>query len=188
MKKTLYLAIAALGISTLSGCSTLSGFDASSEFACNAPVGVSCASVSGVYANAKVGNLPSQKVGEEKFRYMTRDGKAVEQENASVKDNNEFDFLASGTVHHEEEKPVEPKFSTTPPAKVITGDAPNTDTPVYIQAQVLRVWFAPWEDAENMLHDQSYVYMTVQKGRWDIEHLSKEVAADSRLSIQKLYR
>lgn len=168
MKKALLLSIAALGVSTLSGCSTLSGFDAGSEFACDAPVGVSCASVSGVYANAKAGNLPSQKVGAEKFRHLDRDGEEVGMKNDSEGAN----------------EPVQAVVQK----KSIVGNAPASETPLYTQAKVMRVWFAPWEDRENMLHDQSYVYMTVQKGRWDIEHLSKEVAADSRLSTQKLYR
>lgn len=187
MKKILLVSLAAVGFSSLTGCASLTGFDAGSEFACNAPVGVSCASVSGVYANAKAGNLPSQKVGEEKFRYMTRDGKNVEQGDWA-KDVGEFDLLASSTDKNGGGESATPKFSVQAPSKRITGEAPATDTPVYTQAKVMRVWFAPWEDGENMLHDQSYVYMTVQKGRWDIEHISKEMAADSRLSIQKLYR
>lgn len=46
----------------LAGCGTLTGFsDAKNSFACKAPDGVSCTSVSGVYANAQAENLPAQR-------------------------------------------------------------------------------------------------------------------------------
>ena len=49
----------------LAGCSTFSGLDASSDFACKARPGVSCQSISGVHQNASAGNLPFQRGGEE---------------------------------------------------------------------------------------------------------------------------
>ena len=49
------IALAAL----LGGCGSFSGLDGSSSFTCKAPDGVSCTSVSGVYANSVANNLPS---------------------------------------------------------------------------------------------------------------------------------
>ena len=43
----------------LGGCGSFSGLDGSSSFTCKAPDGVSCTSVSGVYANSVANNLPS---------------------------------------------------------------------------------------------------------------------------------
>ncbi|MDE2430828.1 MAG: TraV family lipoprotein, partial [Burkholderiales bacterium] len=60
MKKNLYLAIAA-SFTVLSGCS-FSGLDAKSSFSCKAPDGVLCESMTGVYANASLNNLPSQRI------------------------------------------------------------------------------------------------------------------------------
>lgn len=37
-------------------------------------------------------------------------------------------------------------------------------------ARILRLWIAPWEDADGDLQDQSYVYVVVDSGRWLIEH------------------
>ncbi len=49
---------------TLAGCGSMTGFtEAEGHFACKAPPGVSCKSVSGVYANAQVGNLPGLRAG-----------------------------------------------------------------------------------------------------------------------------
>jgi conjugal transfer pilus assembly protein TraV len=58
--------IAGIGILTLTGCASLSGLDASSDFQCKAQPGVSCESVSGTYQNAMDNNLPSQRAEIEK--------------------------------------------------------------------------------------------------------------------------
>jgi conjugal transfer pilus assembly protein TraV len=46
---------------TLSACVNLAGLEGNSEFACKAPDGVICTSVSGVYSNALAGALPAQQ-------------------------------------------------------------------------------------------------------------------------------
>lgn len=45
----------------LAGCTSISGLSGSSSYACKAPEGVACDSVSGTYANALQNNLPSQR-------------------------------------------------------------------------------------------------------------------------------
>lgn len=45
----------------LAGCGSMSGLSGESEYACQAPEGVACDSMSGVYANAMRNNLPSQR-------------------------------------------------------------------------------------------------------------------------------
>jgi len=46
---------------TLSSCMSMSGLGGDSKYACKAPDGVTCDSVSGTYANAVANNLPSQR-------------------------------------------------------------------------------------------------------------------------------
>lgn len=46
---------------SLYGCTSMSGLGGSSDYACKAPEGVTCDSVSGTYANALHHNLPSQR-------------------------------------------------------------------------------------------------------------------------------
>lgn len=58
MKRWIMLAV----LASMSGCASLSGFDGRSSFACQAPDGVLCESMSGIYANASANNLPGQKV------------------------------------------------------------------------------------------------------------------------------
>ncbi|MBT9597001.1 MAG: TraV family lipoprotein [Vitreoscilla sp.] len=55
--------IGALAVATsmLGACTSMSGLSGSSSYACKAPEGVTCDSVSGTYANAVHNNLPSQR-------------------------------------------------------------------------------------------------------------------------------
>ncbi len=48
-------------LASLYGCTSMSGLGGSSDYACKAPEGVTCDSVSGTYANAVHHNLPSQR-------------------------------------------------------------------------------------------------------------------------------
>jgi conjugal transfer pilus assembly protein TraV len=56
---------------------------------------------------------------------------------------------------------------TTPSTVRVT---PGVGTAIRSDPRVLRVWVAPWEDADGDLHDHMYVYMTVDNGRWLVEH------------------
>lgn len=49
------------GLGLLTGCMNLSGLSGGSSYACKAPDGVTCQSVSGTYANAVADNLPAQR-------------------------------------------------------------------------------------------------------------------------------
>lgn len=121
-----FLAIASL----LGGCINMSGISGSSDtFGCKAPEGVSCTSVSGVYANAVRNNLPGQQ-------------KAVPEAAVLVPDT----------------------ARATPRATLSSGEA------IRSQPRVMRIWVAPWEDADGDLYDQSFIFVTVDSGRWLIEH------------------
>lgn len=114
------------------GCaSTMVGHDGSSQFACKAPDGVTCSSLSGVYANAVAGNLPG---------------------------------LRSNTTQAAESE-----------AAPIAGHAPSSGDPIRTNPTVLRVWMAPWEDSDGDLHDQAYIYMVTDTGRWLIEHNQQHI-------------
>lgn len=140
--KTLALTFGIGAVVALSGCSSMSGFDAKSEFACKAPDGILCESMSGIYANAQAKNLPGQRVN-------ARGEAPVELSQAKAGSNVMTKPIYSGT-------------------------------PIRSAPRLLRVWFAPWEDTDGDLHDQSYVYLPVDFGRWLIEH--------NRRRIQDNYR
>ena len=125
----------------LPACSNMSGLDANNQFACKAPDGILCESMSGIYANAQAKNLPGQRVS------------------------------------HGPGRPSEP--GATVSSGVLTRPI-ESGTPIRSAPRLLRVWFAPWEDSDGDLHDQSYVYLPVDTGRWLIEH--------NRRRIQDAYR
>lgn len=127
----------AIMISTLlGGCaSTMSGLDGGSQFSCKAPDGVTCSSLSGVYANAVANNLPA----------LRKSGKPDNAERSNVG------------------------------GREIAGRAPVSGDPIRTQPKVLRVWIAPWEDMDGDLHDQSFIYVMTDPGRWKIEHHQKRI-------------
>ena len=55
------LAVLLGSVASLAGCMSLSGLSGNSSYACKAPDGVTCQSVSGTYANAVANNLPVQR-------------------------------------------------------------------------------------------------------------------------------
>lgn len=112
--------------------------DGESKFSCKAPDGVTCSSLSGVYANAVANNLPG----------LRKDGKGDPAARPAAKES---------------------------PDGTITGQAASSGDPLRTQARVLRIWIAPWEDTEGDLHDQSYIYVVANAGRWAIEHSQRHI-------------
>jgi conjugal transfer pilus assembly protein TraV len=51
----------------------------------------------------------------------------------------------------------------------------STGFPLRTPDRVLRIWVAPYEDEEGALNDQKYVYLTVEKGSWQIEANRKAI-------------
>lgn len=149
-------AIALAGILGLSGCSNLSGVGGGAKYACKAPEGVACDSVSGTYANALHNKLPSQR----------------QQQPAETSASTPTPTPA-------------PSPSTTPrratlaatPAVATTGTPTPTlgTSPLRSQARVLRLWTKPWEDADGDLYDQGYVYVQVSTGQWLIDHVQRQI-------------
>lgn len=127
-------------VAILSGCTSLSGYDAKSSFACKAPDGILCESMSGIYANAMANNLPGQRVN----RHKKESDAAIPLNEQGRKNGLLTEALDSGM-------------------------------PIRSQPRILRVWFAPWEDSAGDLHDQSHVYLTVDQGRWLIEHNHRRI-------------
>lgn len=132
----------------VTGCSALNGFsDAKSNYACKAPDGVSCTSVSGVYANAQANNLPGLKT----YRQAA---------------------LPAGTV-------------------AVAGSVQNIPLampglPIRSQSRTLRVWVAPWVDDDGDLHDQSYLYVVIDPGKWLVEHSRQATVKRSLTQLQPL--
>ena len=167
----------------LSACS-VTGIDASSEFGCKTPKGLSCVSVSETYKLAQAGQLPAER--------STGDPQGTgEQRNGSGK----AEPGAKRVGQPYSDRPL-PNVQFTTPAPVATAtaaapgaasklspaafNAPTTGTPLRTPERVLRIWLAPFQDVDGDLHDQRYVYVTVTPGQWTLE--------SSRAEIKKRYQ
>jgi len=128
----------------LSACANMAGLDGKSEFACRAPDGVVCTSVSGVYANTVAGTLPAQ-----------REGTAQSAAHESITDTD---------PKHQADLPR--SYGATPPASA----APAAGTPLLSPPRMLRLWLAPWVDEDGDLHDQAYLYVMWHRGEWQLGH------------------
>lgn len=146
--KTLALRMGALGLLLpLGACMNMSGLGGDSKYACKAPDGVACDSVSGTYANAIHNNLPSQRAKRS----------TAPREDAS------------------EGNP--PESAVPAPSRVAASDADTVVAPgpLRSQARLLRLWIKPWEDADGDLYDQGYIYVQVDNGQWLIDHVQRQI-------------
>lgn len=138
----------------LAACMNMSGLSGTSKYACAAPEGVACESVSGVYANAIHDNLPSQRRG------AGEPTQPAPSERPSAEPTSTQERLA----------PPRP----LPPAAALDTSAPTTSS-LRSQARYLRLWIKPWEDLDGDLFDQAHVYVQVDLGRWQIDHLRQRI-------------
>jgi len=140
------LGLAAIVMLGVTGCAgTLTGLEGESKFACKAPDGVTCSSLSGIYANAVANNLPA----------LRKDGNGEQ--------------------------------AATPQTRgaLMIGQVASSGDPVRIQPKVVRIWIAPWEDTDGDLHDQSYLYVVANSGRWAIEHSQRKIVDRYRPTFLK---
>ena len=130
--KTLVLRIGTLCLLLpLGACMNMSGLGGDSKYACKAPEGVACDSVSGTYANAVHNNLPSLRA------------------------------KRSAAPRKEASEGNSPKSAVPAPSRVAASDADTVVTPgpLRSQARLLRLWIKPWEDADGDLYDLSLIHI-----------------------------
>ncbi len=135
----------------LTGCVNMSGLGGSSKYSCAAPEGVACDSMSGTYANAVHNNLPSQR--------GVATGTPAESASSSSTHPADFRRPLSGTL----------------PSVANASSGGDTAIALRSPARVLRLWTKPWEDADGDLWDQGYVYVQIDAGRWQIDHVRQRI-------------
>lgn len=149
------LAVALAGMVALSGCTNMSGLGGGSTYACKAPEGVACDSVSGTYANALYNNLPSQRQPQPIETSTTASPSAS---------------ASASTAPRRTPMAPAPAIATTGAPIQAQGTGPLRSP-----ARVLRLWTKPWEDADGDLYDQGYVYVQVHNGHWLIDHVQRQI-------------
>jgi conjugal transfer pilus assembly protein TraV len=141
----------------LGGCGSFSGLDGASTFTCKAPDGVSCTSVSGVYANSVANKLPS-----------STSTPADKHDTPSQPDN--------ADTTNKVDKPAATKALPSYGSIASLRQAAHTSgDPVLSPPRILRIWLAPWEDPDGDLRDQSYLYVMWNRGEWNIQHSRSKI-------------
>ena len=128
----------------LDGCTSLSGVGGDTQYACPAPRGVQCGSVSANYLQSLRGDLPGQP--------PTR---------------------RAGS---------DPGVAST--ASVTPGRSGNAnvdpETPLYSPPRILKLWVAPWEDRDGVLHDAAFVFVPIDRGHWLLDPVRAAPRLESR--------
>ena len=126
----------------LTGCaSSLSGIGGTERYACKAPEGALCTSVSGVYSNAAQGASHAKSP---------------------------VDLIPKANATSEPPAAAYGATSFVPGAPGL--NAPSSAA-IRSSPRILRLWIAPWEDSDGDLHEESIVHVIVDTGRWLIEHV-----------------
>lgn len=156
MRSALRLALL-VPIVGISGCvSMLSGLGGTQSYACQAPIGAQCTSISGIYARAMHGM-------------------------SEVPHPPETQPIATRVADKASGKPaISPSAASTQATSSIVALSPLSPSPALNPVgatalrsppRVLRLWIAPWEDADGDLHDASVVHVVVDTGHWLIERV-----------------
>ena len=169
------LAFALLACFALAGCENLSGVGGSSSFQCKAPAGVPCMSMDGVYANVRAGNLPGKDTGAVKPR---RRGSAADAADWDDEAATKTAIAASGFPPRGDVAITAPPTLATAasaqpgaygPVSPAAMNALTSGMPLRTPERILRLWVAAIEDADGVLYDQRYMYVPIERGRWQIE-------------------
>ncbi|WP_413891024.1 type IV conjugative transfer system lipoprotein TraV [Candidatus Skiveiella danica] len=168
----------------LAGCaSSLSGLGSTESYACKAPVGAQCTSVSGNYANSSADTGANSGANANPF---------------ATRAMHETQRPPQGLLATESVPATLRKTRPSAPADASPGPASSTpagaaaSTSVNVAAsraaaklrsspRVLRLWVAPWEDRDGDLHDASFVHVVIDTGRWLIDRVRP--APSSKLDV-----
>lgn len=130
----------------LMGCSSILNIG-SPEYACpGMPGGVQCMSAREVYSATNNGNVP----------LPMRDGEDARGKAAASP--------VEGTGGHDGRQPTPNDVV----ANYVAPRLPDQPIPIRTPAQVMRIWVAPWEDANGDLNTTGYIYSEIEPRRWVI--------------------
>ncbi|PKB13843.1 TraV family lipoprotein [Janthinobacterium sp. 64] len=139
------LSAAAICLKLLGGCGDMTGLGGKSEYACKAPEGVRCNSVSGNYYNS----FPSGSGAAPKGAPIKGTPRAAPRSMYTM-------VKAASGSSMQGQPAFEPAALRSPP-------------------RVMRLWIKPWEDSDHDLHDQSFVYLQTDPGRWQVAHAQRQI-------------
>ncbi len=164
------ISVAAATMTVLAGCaSSLSGLGSTESYACKAPVGAQCTSVSGVYANsgANYGAISSANANPFAARALHEAPRPPQ----GLLDTETVPTTLRKTQSSApaEASPVPASGASATTSAIVA--APSSALKLRSSPRVLRLWIAPWEDHDGDLHDASFVHVVIDTGRWLIDRV-----------------
>lgn len=152
----------------LSGCGSLTGLDADSDFSCPMKPGVSCRSLSDTYEDSVKGRTPDR---------IERD-KAIEQASKGLPDISE---------EKSDDKGDAAKVATTEFGQALMAQAPDANakaqparrdagTPKRLPEVIVTIWIAPWTDDEGDFHEGERIHARAFDARWAAARRRAEAA------------
>jgi len=150
MTKTL-LTLTLLAPVLFSGC-------ASPRYACGVPDGIGCKPLSEVHRMAKDGSL--------KMRAAPNNRDEPETKN-STRARSDVEKLAGRDHSNTQDESSTAQLLPQQPITEVVTVTPGT--PILIPPKTMRVWVARWPDEDGTLHDETYLYLKLDSGRWLVE-------------------
>jgi conjugal transfer pilus assembly protein TraV len=136
-------------LSLMTGCSSISGIGGSSDYACPMPQGSTCKSMSQTYQDSY--RSPGAPAG------GSAQGQARTGNDVSASSSYEASNLSQDDAVIS--KPKQP----TLPAEI--------GTPLLTGPRVMRIYIAPWTDADDNLLDGHRVFVKIEDSHWRLDHV-----------------
>ena len=151
MIKTLALSLLFLPL-LLSGCAT-------PKYACGVPDGIGCKPLSEVHRMARDGTLKMNAAPNNR-----------EEDPASEKPAARADILRLAEEAGSETSTDDEAEESVAPQRIVPDIVTVTPgAPILIPPRTMRVWVARWPDEDGTLHDETYLYLRLDNGRWLME-------------------
>lgn len=150
MVKTLFLTLLFLPL-LMTGCTT-------PKYACGVPDGIGCKPLSEVHRMAKDGSLKMRTAPN------NRDDAPPKEASNALSDVEKLAGRDNAKPDDATKPDIEAPPRTLPEVVTVTPG-----TPILTPPRTLRVWIARWPDEDDTLHDETYLYLRLDSGRWLME-------------------
>lgn len=158
----------------LSGCGSLTGLDAGSDFSCPMKPGVSCRSLSDTYEDSVKGRTADRIERDKALEQASKGLPEIAEDKPADKDNA---AKAAATQFGEGIRPQAPDAQkAVPPQK-------ESSTPKRLPEVIVTIWIAPWTDDEGDFHEGERIHARAFDARWAAARRRAE-AADSSAVVK----
>lgn len=160
-------AIGLIGLMTLTGCATFGTGEA--EFDCpDAPDGAPCQSARTVYENTHHGPYEATPREELIEQERQRDSEIPEGYGPPEEEQAREDARADHDRRELASQASQPELGGRPAHRPQLYPRLDEPLPVRSPAQVMRIWYQPWEDKNGDLVNVGRVYTEIEERQWSI--------------------